>query len=138
LPTSREHLVRARHPTRLLDHEKDAIRAQDVRLPIAQLVDDRLAQARALGRLTDTEHETLRAVNEKGVVTVRARGCRPDTREGSSAREEEAERVTVRVTQDAYALLRLVLLPRRTQGASSLCLRVQVVDLQVHMRLHLL
>ncbi|MEV7482362.1 hypothetical protein [Streptomyces halstedii] len=40
------HLVRARHHTRLLlDHEKDAIPAQGLRLLDAQLVNDRLDQA---------------------------------------------------------------------------------------------
>ncbi|WP_326647258.1 hypothetical protein [Streptomyces sp. NBC_01750] len=58
------HLVRARHSTRLLDHEKDAIRAQGLRLLNAGLVNDRLDQAHDLGHLTDAEYETLRSVNE--------------------------------------------------------------------------
>ncbi|MGW3387355.1 hypothetical protein [Streptomyces cinereoruber] len=58
------HLVRARHHTRLLEHEKDAIRAQGLRLLNAQLVNDRLDQAHMLGCLTDAEHERLRSVNE--------------------------------------------------------------------------
>lgn len=55
------HLVRARHYTRLLDHEKDAISVQGVRLLNAQLVNWRLDQAHALGYLTAVE---LRTVNE--------------------------------------------------------------------------
>lgn len=58
------HLVRARHHTRLLGYEKDAIRAQGLRLLDARLVNDRLDQARALGHLTAAEHERLRSVNE--------------------------------------------------------------------------
>ncbi len=46
--------------------------------------------------------------------------------------------MTVRVAEDPYALLGLVLLQRRAQGASPLGLRIQVVDLQVQVRLHLL
>lgn len=58
------HLVRARHHTRLLGYEKDAIRAQGLRLLDARLVNDRLDQAHAFGHLTEVEHETLRTVNE--------------------------------------------------------------------------
>ncbi len=58
-----ESLVRARHSTRLLDHEKNAIRAQGLRLLTADLVNDRLDQAHALGYLSAAEHETLRAKN---------------------------------------------------------------------------
>ncbi|WP_405417529.1 hypothetical protein [Streptomyces microflavus] len=58
------HLGRARHHTRLLDHEKDAIRAQGLRLLDAQLVKDRLDQAHALGYLTAQERERLQTVNE--------------------------------------------------------------------------
>jgi hypothetical protein len=58
------HLVRARHHTRLLAHEKDAIRLQGLRLLDAHLVNDRLDQALALGYLTAAEHERLRTVNE--------------------------------------------------------------------------
>ncbi|MFB7345540.1 hypothetical protein ACFCZ6_36430 [Streptomyces hydrogenans] len=70
-------LVRARHHTRLLDHEKDAIRAQGLRLLNAQLVNDRLDQAHALGYLTEAEHETLRTVNET-VPEQRGWGKRED------------------------------------------------------------
>ncbi|MEV6857449.1 hypothetical protein AB0M89_27025 [Streptomyces microflavus] len=69
------HLVRARHHTRLLDHEKDAIRAQGLRLLDAQLVNDRLHQAHALGYLTVQERERLQAVNET-VPGQRGRGRR--------------------------------------------------------------
>ncbi|MFE3905917.1 hypothetical protein ACFXPY_38065 [Streptomyces sp. NPDC059153] len=58
------HLVRARHSTRLLDHEKDAIRTQGLRPLNAGLVNDRLDQAHELGHLTATEYEVLRTVNE--------------------------------------------------------------------------
>ncbi|MFD5110063.1 hypothetical protein [Streptomyces cinereoruber] len=58
------HLVRARHHTRLLDHEKNAIRSQGLRLLTARLVNDRLDQAHALGYLSAAEHERLRSVNE--------------------------------------------------------------------------
>ncbi|MFZ4283051.1 hypothetical protein [Streptomyces rhizosphaericola] len=71
------HLVRARHHTRLLDHEKDAIRSQGLRLLDARLVSDRLDQAHKLGYLTEAEHETLRTVNE----TVPGQ-CVPGRREG--------------------------------------------------------
>lgn len=71
------HLVRARHHTRLLDHEKDAIRAQGLRLLNAQLVNDRLDQAHALGYLTSVEHERLRTVNET-VLGQRGWGKRED------------------------------------------------------------
>lgn len=71
------HLVRARHHTRLLDHEKDAIRAQGLRLLNAQLVNDRLDQAHKLGYLTEAEHETLRTVNET-VPEQRGWGRRED------------------------------------------------------------
>lgn len=46
--------------------------------------------------------------------------------------------MTMRVTEYPYSLLRLVLLQRRAQGASSLGLHFEVVDLQVQVRLHLL
>ncbi|MFE7451482.1 hypothetical protein [Streptomyces griseus] len=71
------HLVRARHHTRLLDHEKDAIRARGLRLLDAQLVNDRLEQAHQLGYLTEAEHETLRTVNET-VPDQRVPGRRED------------------------------------------------------------
>ncbi|MEU7028851.1 hypothetical protein AB0A60_19445 [Streptomyces sp. NPDC046275] len=71
------HLVRARHHTRLLDHEKDAIRAQGLRLLNAQLVNDRLDQAHALGYLSNAEHEKLRSVNET-VPGQRSWGRRED------------------------------------------------------------
>uniref|UniRef100_UPI002F918A1B hypothetical protein n=1 Tax=Streptomyces virginiae TaxID=1961 RepID=UPI002F918A1B len=71
------HLVRARHHTRLLDHEKDAIRAQALRLLNAQLVNDRLDQAHSLGYLTEAEHERLRSVNET-VPEQRGPGQRED------------------------------------------------------------
>ncbi|MEU6935635.1 hypothetical protein ABZ943_02790 [Streptomyces rubiginosohelvolus] len=71
------HLVRARHHTRLLDHEKDAIRAQGLRLLDAQLVNDRLSQAHKLGYLTEAEHETLRTANET-VPGKRGPGRRED------------------------------------------------------------
>lgn len=71
------HLVRARHHTRLLDHEKDAIRAQGLRLLDAQLVNDRLDQAHKLGYLTEAEHRTLRTVNET-VPDQRVLGRRED------------------------------------------------------------
>ncbi|MFD3997168.1 hypothetical protein [Streptomyces sp. NPDC058583] len=58
------HLVRARHHTRLLDHEKDAIHTQGLRLLNAQLVNDRLDQAHTLGHLTKAEYEALRTANE--------------------------------------------------------------------------
>ncbi|NGO87937.1 hypothetical protein GPA20_31135 [Streptomyces sp. 196(2019)] len=58
------HLVRARHHTRLLDHEKDAIRTQGLRLLDAQLVKGRLDQAHARGYLTAQERERLQTVNE--------------------------------------------------------------------------
>ncbi|MEU5288512.1 hypothetical protein AB0G97_31545 [Streptomyces sp. NPDC020755] len=58
------HLVRARHHTRLLDHEKASIRTQGLRLLDAQLVNDRLDQAHALGYLTVQERERLQTVNE--------------------------------------------------------------------------
>ncbi|WP_406396398.1 hypothetical protein [Streptomyces sp. NBC_00887] len=47
----------------------------------------------------------------------------------SGAGKEEAERMAVRVAEDPHVLLGLVLLQRRSQGASSLGLRLQVVDL---------
>jgi hypothetical protein len=58
------HLVRARHSTRLLHHEKDAILTQGLRLLTADLVNDRLDQAHKLGYLPDPDYEVLRAVNE--------------------------------------------------------------------------
>ncbi|MFJ2572285.1 hypothetical protein ACIOYT_18005 [Streptomyces halstedii] len=71
------HLVRARHHTRLLDHEKEAIRAQGLRLLDARLVNDRLDQAHKLGYLTEAEHRTLRTVNET-VPEQRGPGRRED------------------------------------------------------------
>lgn len=46
--------------------------------------------------------------------------------------------MAVRVAEDAHVLLRLVFLQRRAQGAGPFGLRLQVVDLQVQVRLHLL
>lgn len=69
--------VRARHHTRLLDHEKDAIPAQGLRLLDAQLVNDRLDQAHKFGYLTEAEHRTLRTVNET-VPEQRGPGKRED------------------------------------------------------------
>ncbi|MFE6814768.1 hypothetical protein [Streptomyces sp. NPDC057675] len=59
-----EHLVRARNNTRLLEHEKAAIRAPGLRLLNAQLVNDRLDRAHFLGHLTGAERQMLRSVNE--------------------------------------------------------------------------
>ncbi|MET9694147.1 hypothetical protein ABZY81_37930 [Streptomyces sp. NPDC006514] len=56
-------LVRARHGTRLLDHEKKEITAKGLRLLNAELVNDRLDQAHTPGYLTATEHQVLRAKN---------------------------------------------------------------------------
>lgn len=46
--------------------------------------------------------------------------------------------MAVRVAEDPKVLLRLMLLQRRAQGASPFGLRLQVIDLQVQVRLHLL
>ncbi|WP_405772969.1 hypothetical protein [Streptomyces sp. NBC_01538] len=70
-------LVRARHVTRLLDHERQAIRAQGLRLLTADLVNDRLEQAHRLGYLSDAEHESLR-VNNCTVPGHRGMGRRED------------------------------------------------------------
>ncbi|MER6014887.1 hypothetical protein [Streptomyces bluensis] len=57
----RDHLLRAQHCTRLLDHEADAIRALGLRPLDVALVDDRLDQAHERGYLTDAEREVLRS-----------------------------------------------------------------------------
>ncbi|MGP8300215.1 hypothetical protein ACTPOK_20240 [Streptomyces inhibens] len=59
----RGHLVRARHCTRLLDHEVEAIRTQGLRPLDVDLINVRLDQAHQRGQLTDEEHATLRAEN---------------------------------------------------------------------------
>ncbi|AEN07976.1 hypothetical protein GA0115235_100939 [Streptomyces sp. DpondAA-F4a] len=56
-----DHLLRAQHCTRLLDHEADAIRAHGLRPLDLVLVDDRLNQAQERGYLTDAERELLRS-----------------------------------------------------------------------------
>ncbi|MEU1227992.1 hypothetical protein [Streptomyces sp. NPDC005828] len=57
------HVVRAWHSTRLLDHERESIRVQGLRLLTPDLVNERLDQARERGFLTSSEHKTLRANN---------------------------------------------------------------------------
>lgn len=59
----RGYVVRARHCTRLLDHEVDAVRAQGLRLLNLELINERLTQAREQGLLTEGEFATLRADN---------------------------------------------------------------------------
>ncbi|MEU9255472.1 hypothetical protein AB0D66_26955 [Streptomyces sp. NPDC048270] len=55
------HLVRARHWTRLLDHDVEAIRSQGLRSLDIGLIHERLDQAHQRGLLTDAEHATLRS-----------------------------------------------------------------------------
>jgi len=61
------HLVRARHCTRLLAHEADAIRAEGLRLLTPELLTHRLDQAHQLGLLTAAERTTLSAGNRLAV-----------------------------------------------------------------------
>ncbi|MGW4699703.1 hypothetical protein [Streptomyces sp. NPDC004285] len=69
------YLVRARHSTHLLDHEKDALRAQGLRMLTRGLVNGRLDQAHELGYLTTAEYEALSTANET-VPERRRRGVR--------------------------------------------------------------
>ncbi|MFJ4410922.1 hypothetical protein [Streptomyces sp. NPDC088910] len=56
-------LVRARHCTRLLDYEDDAVRAQGLRLLTVDLVNERLDQAYERGLFTAEEHTLIREKN---------------------------------------------------------------------------
>jgi hypothetical protein len=56
-------LVRARHCTRLLEHEDEAVRAQGLQLLSLDLVNARLDRAYGLGLLTAQEHALIRTEN---------------------------------------------------------------------------
>ncbi|MFB8168364.1 hypothetical protein ACFC60_10500 [Kitasatospora purpeofusca] len=66
------HLVRARHCTRLLDHEADSIRERGLLLADDQGVAERLAPA-GLGHLTTTQYTALKEAN---LITRKAGGRR--------------------------------------------------------------
>ncbi|MFD7645078.1 hypothetical protein ACFV4P_31000 [Kitasatospora sp. NPDC059795] len=57
------HLVRARHCTRLLDHEADSIREHGLLLADGRGVADRLARAADLGHLTTPQYTALKDAN---------------------------------------------------------------------------
>ncbi|MFE6055645.1 hypothetical protein ACFQ6N_33280 [Kitasatospora sp. NPDC056446] len=57
------HFVRARHCTRLLDHEADSIQEHGLLLADDQGVADRLARASDLGHLTTPQYTALKEAN---------------------------------------------------------------------------